>query len=47
MFSFGHMKCEIYIRHSSRNVEEAEEYMRLEFRGEIWVGNIHLGSTSM
>lgn len=46
-FSFGQIKFEISIRYSSGDVEEAEEYMRLEFRGEIWVGNIHLGSISI
>lgn len=46
-FTFGQIKLEISVRHSSRDVEEAEKYMRLRFRGEIWVGNIHLGSISI
>lgn len=32
---------EISIKYSSRDVEEAEDYTRLEFRAKVWVGNIH------
>lgn len=32
---------EIPIKYSSRDVEEAEEYTRLEFRAKVWLGNIH------
>lgn len=48
-FSFGHIMFEVSIRHSSRvdRGEDAEEYMKLMFRGEIQVGNIHLASFSI
>lgn len=48
-FSFGHIKFEISIRYSSTDVEEAEEdmSMRPQFKRDIWVGNIHLGSISI
>lgn len=32
---------EISVKYSSRDVEEAEDYRRLEFRAEVWVGNTH------
>lgn len=44
-FSFGHIMFEVSIRHSSRvdRGEDAEEYMKLMFRGEIQRMNISYG----
>ena len=45
-FIFGHVKFEIPIRFPAGNVKLAIEYMKLESRGEVSAGNIHLGNTT-
>lgn len=31
---------EISLKYSCRDVEQVEEYTKLEFRAEVWVGNV-------
>lgn len=41
-FSLGHVKFELTIRSPSRDVEDAVEYVGLDFRKEVSAGDINL-----
>lgn len=45
-FISGHVKFEIPVRFPAGNVKLAIEYVKLESRGEVSAGNIHLGDTT-
>lgn len=41
------VNCEVSNRHSRREVELAIEYMSLEFKGVVWVGDVNLKVVSI